>query len=314
MPRLILLRIAMSLVSLFLAASFAFSLVHLSPTDPAVLALGEGATPEQKLALRHELGLDKLVVVQLGAWLAQVVSGDFGESIFAHKPVSAMIGEAIPVTLSLLAGATVMATVVGLALGAVAGLRAGSLVDRAVMSGVSAALAIPSFWLALLLVYVFAVKLRLVPVAGYTPLTENTWRWAIGLILPAFAQSIHGAAVIARHMRGVVADVLESSYINAARARGTPLRLMVSRYVLKNALVSVMPIIGVQIAIMLAISPVIEKVFVLPGMGMLMVNAVISSDFPLIQGAIVVIAMILITVNLFVDIALGLLDSRIRPQ
>jgi peptide/nickel transport system permease protein len=115
-------------------------------------------------------------------------------------------------------------------------------------------------------------------------------------------------------MRGTVADVLESSYISAARARGTPPRLIVTRYVLKNALVSVMPIIGVQIAIMLAISPVIEKVFVLPGMGMLLVNAVISSDFPVLQGAIVVIATILITVNLLVDIALGVLDSRIRPQ
>lgn len=314
MPRLIALRIAMSLVSLFLATAFAFSLVHLSPTDPAVLALGEGATEEQKLALTRELGLDKPIVVQLGGWLVRALSGDFGESIFAHKPVSAMIGEAIPVTLSLLTGATVIALIIGLVVGAFAGLRAGSLVDRLVMSGVSATLAIPSFWLALLLVYVFAVKLRLVPVAGYTPLSESAWRWATGLILPAFAQSIHGAAVIARHMRGAVADVLESSYISAAWARGTPLFLIVSRYVLKNALVSVMPIIGVQIAILLAISPVIEKVFVLPGMGMLMVNAVISSDFPLIQGTIVVIATILITVNLAVDVALGLLDSRIRPQ
>jgi peptide/nickel transport system permease protein len=304
----------MSLLSLFLAAAFAFSLVHLSPTDPAVLALGEGATEEQRLVLTRELGLDRPIVVQLGSWLLRALGGDFGQSIFAHKPVMAMIGEAIPVTLSLLAVATVIALVIGLLLGAVAGLRAGSLVDRAVMSGVSASLAIPSFWLALLLVYVFAVKFRLVPVAGYTPLTEDAWRWAIGLVLPAFAQSIHGAAVIARHMRGTVADVLESSYISAARARGTPPRLIVTRYVLKNALVSVMPIIGVQIAIMLAISPVIEKVFVLPGMGMLLVNAVISSDFPVLQGAIVVIATILITINLLVDIGLGLLDSRIRPQ
>jgi peptide/nickel transport system permease protein len=304
----------MSLVSLFLAAAFAFSLVHLSPTDPAVLALGDGATPQQKAALSQELGLDQPILVQLATWFGRVMGGNLGLSIFAHKPVSAMIGEALPVTLSLLAAATTIAVVIGLLVGAFAGLRAGSWTDRLVTSGVSAALAIPSFWLALLLGYFFAVKLRIVPVAGYTTFAESPAGWLIGLALPSFALSVHGAAVIARHMRGAVVDVLDSSFINAARARGTPLRLIVSRYIFKNALVSVMPIIGIEVAVLLAISPVIEKVFVLPGMGTLMVNAVITSDFPLLQGTILVIASILITVNLVVDIALGVLDSRIRPQ
>lgn len=314
MPRLIALRIAMSLVSLFLAAAFAFSLVHLSPTDPAILALGDGASEQQRLALTRELGLDRPILVQLATWFARVLGGDLGVSIFAHKPVTAMIGDAIPVTLSLLIAATALAVAIGLAVGGFAGLRAGSWADRLVTSAVSASLAIPSFWLALLLAYFFAVKLRILPVAGYTTFAESPSGWLIGLILPSFALSVHGAAVIARHMRGAVIDVLDTSFINAARARGTPLRLIMSRYVFKNALVSVMPIIGIEAAVLLAISPVIEKVFVLPGMGTLMVNAVITSDFPLLQGTILVIAAILITVNLFVDIALGVLDPRIRPQ
>lgn len=314
MLQLIALRVAMSMVSLVLAAAFAFSLVHLSPTDPAVLALGDGASAEQKLALTRELGLDQPILVQLWVWVSRLVTGDLGVSIFAHKPVIAMIGDAIPVTLSLLAGATALAIVIGLSVGAFAGLRAGSWADRMVTSGVSAALAMPSFWLALLLGFLFAVKLRLVPVAGYTALMQDPARWALGLVLPCFALSVHGAAVLARHMRGAVIDVMESAFITAARARGTPRRLIVWRYVLKNALVPVMPVIGIEIAVLLAISPVIEKVFVLPGMGMLMVNAVITSDFPLLQGTILVIAAVLIVVNFFVDIALGVLDPRIRPQ
>ncbi len=314
MPRLIALRIAMSLLSLFLAASFAFSLVHLSPTDPAILALGDGASEAQRLKLTQELGLDRPILVQLATWFMRVLGGDLGQSIFAHKPVTSMIGDAIPVTLSLLIAASVIAVILGITIGIYAGLRSGSWVDRLVTSGVSASLAIPSFWLALLLAYFFAVKLRILPVAGYTTYAESPSRWVIGLLLPSFALSVHGAAVIARHMRGAVIDVLDSAFINAARARGTPMRVVISRYVFKNALVSVMPIIGIEVAVLLAISTVIEKVFVLPGLGTLMVNAVITSDFPLLQGTILVTATILITVNLMIDIVMGLLDSRIRPQ
>jgi peptide/nickel transport system permease protein len=314
MLQLIALRVAMSVVSLFLAAAFAFSLVHLSPTDPVVLALGDGATAQQKLALARELGLDQPILMQLWNWGTRLLGGDLGQSIFAHKPVLDMIGEAMPVTVFLLAGASVLAVVIGVLIGSFAGLRPGSWADRLLNTGVSVALATPSFWLALLLGFLFAVKLRLVPVAGYTPFVDDPVAWAVGLILPCFALSVHGAAVISRHMRGAVIDVMDSAYITAARARGTPARLIARRYMLKNALVPIVPVIGIQVAVLLAISPVIEKVFVLPGLGTLMVNAVVTSDFPLLQGAILVIATILIVVNFFVDVALGVLDPRIRPQ
>jgi peptide/nickel transport system permease protein len=252
--------------------------------------------------------------MQLWNWGARLLGGDLGRSIFAHKPVLDMIREAMPVTVFLLAGASVLAVVIGVLIGSFAGLRPGSWADRLLNTGVSVALATPSFWLALLLGFLFAVKLRLVPVAGYTPFTDDPVAWAVGLILPCFALSVHGAAVISRHMRGAVIDVMDSAYINAARARGTPARLIARRYMLKNALVPIVPVIGIQVAVLLAISPVIEKVFVLPGLGTLMVNAVVTSDFPLLQGAILVIATILIVVNFFVDVALGVLDPRIRPQ
>jgi len=183
-----------------------------------------------------------------------------------------------------------------------------------VTSVVAVALAIPSFWLALLLASVFAVQFGLLPVAGYTAFRESPLLWAYSLILPCFAVSTHAIAVIARHTRGVVIDVMNSPFIEAIRARGTPRSLLIRRYVLKNALVPVLPVIGVQLAIIIAVSTVMEKVFILPGLGSLMVNSVVSSDFPMLKGAILVVASIIVLINLLVDIGLGLLDPRVRPQ
>jgi peptide/nickel transport system permease protein len=315
MTRLIALRLSMSIMSLLLVSAFVFALIQLSPVDPVVLALGDGAPAEKVAAMRRELGLDQPIVIQFFQWLGGIfLRGDFGVSTFTHRPVVNELIEKLPVTLSLLVGATVIAITVGLTLGFMAGLRPGSAVDRAVTSVVAVALAIPSFWLALLLGSVFAVEFGLLPVAGYTPFRENPWLWANSLILPCFAVSTHAIAVIARHTRGVVIDVMNSPFIEAIRARGTPRSLLIRRYVLKNALVPVLPVIGVQLAIIIAVSTVMEKVFILPGLGSLMVNSVVSSDFPMLKGAIVVVASIIILINLLVDIGLGLLDPRVRPQ
>jgi peptide/nickel transport system permease protein len=314
MARLIAIRISMSIVSLLLVSAFVFALIQLSPVDPVVLALGEGAPPAKVAEMRRELGLDRPVVIQFLTWLSGVLRGDFGTSTFSHRPiVNELIGN-LPVTLSLLAGAAVIAVTLGLALGFLAGLHPDSWADRAVTSAVAVALAMPSFWLALLLAAIFAVQLGLLPVAGYTPFRESPWLWAYSLILPCSALSTHSIAVIARHTRGVVIDVMNSPFIEAIRARGTPRFLLIRRYVLKNALVPVLPVIGIQLAIIIATSTVMEKVFVLPGLGSLMVNSVISSDFPMLKGVILVVASIIILINLLVDIGLGILDPRVRPQ
>ena len=314
MARLIAIRLSMSIVSLLLVSAFVFALIQLSPVDPVVLALGEGAPAAKVAAMRHELGLDQPIVVQFFHWLGGILQGDFGASTFTNRPVVNELIEKFPVTLSMLIGASVIAVTFGLTLGFLAGLRPNSWVDRAVTSVVAVALAIPSFWLALLLGSIFAVQLGLLPVAGYVPFRESPLLWAYGLILPCFAVSTHAIAVIARHTRGVVIDVMNSPFIEAIRARGTPRSLLIRRYVLKNALVPVLPVIGVQLAIIIAVSTVMEKVFILPGLGSLMVNSVVSSDFPMLKGAIVVVATIIITINLLVDIGLGLLDPRVRPQ
>jgi peptide/nickel transport system permease protein len=314
MTRLIAVRVLMSIVSLLLVSAFVFVLIQVSPVDPVVLALGDGAPPEKVAAMRHTLGLDQPAIIQFAAWLGGVLQGDFGASTFTNRPVVDEIVEKLPVTLSLLIGASVIATSLGLTLGFLAGLRPASLVDRAVTSVVAVALAIPSFWLALILAAIFAVQLGWLPVAGYVPFRENPSLWAYSLVLPCIAVSTHAIAVIARHARGVVVDVLNSSFIEAIRARGTPRSLIIRRYVLKNVLVPLLPVIGVQLAIVIAVSTVMEKVFVLPGLGSLMVNSVVSSDYPMLKGAIIVVASIIILINLLVDIGLGLLDPRVRPQ
>jgi peptide/nickel transport system permease protein len=314
MTRLIAIRISMSVVSLLLVSAFVFALIQVSPVDPVVLALGDGAPPEKIVEMRHALGLDQPVVIQFFMWLEGILHGDFGVSTFTSRPVVDEIVEKLPVTLSLLFGAAVICITLGLRLGFLAGLRPGSWIDRAVTSVVAIALAIPSFWLALLLVAIFAVHLGLLPVAGYVAFRENPLLWAYSLILPCFAVSTHATAVIARHTRGVVIDVMNSTFIEAIRARGTPRSLLMRRYVLKNALVPVLPVIGVQLANIIAVSTVMEKVFILPGLGSLMVNAVISSDFPMLKGAIVVVASMIILINLLVDVGLGFLDPRVRPQ
>lgn len=314
MRRLIALRLSMSIISLLLASAFVFLLIQLSPVDPVVLALGEGAAPEKVAEMTRELGLDKPLVIQFFNWLSGVVQGDFGISTFTHRPVIDSVIERLPVTLSLLVGAAVIAISLGLTLGFTAGLRPASWADRLVTSAVALALAIPSFWLALLLAAVFAVNFGLLPVAGFTPFQESPVAWARSLVLPCFALSMHSIAVIARHTRGVVIDTMNSPFIEAIRARGTTRSLLIRRYVLKNAMVPVLPVIGIQMAIVIATSTVMEKVFILPGLGTLMVNSVVSSDFPMLKGAIIVIAAMIILINLLVDIGLGLLDPRVRPQ
>lgn len=314
MLRLIGFRLAMSAMALLLAAAFVFFLMQLSSTDPIVLKLGDGADPAKVQELTRELGLDRPVVVQFASWLGNVLQGDFGISYFTDRPVTRMIMERLPVTLSLMFSATVISLAVGIGLGFAAGLFPDGWADRIVTSIVSLLLAVPSFWLALMLVIVFAVNLGWLPVAGYTPIDQSFTGWLTSLILPSFALSVHGIAVIARHMRGVVIDVMNSPFIESVRARGVPRSQVIRRYVLRNALPNVLPIIGVQVAIIIATSAVMEKVFVLPGLGTLMVASVISSDLPTLQGAIVLIAAMIIFINLVVDIGLGLLDPRVRPQ
>ncbi len=314
MQKLIFYRLLSSFGVLFLVATLLFALVQLSPIDPVTLALGDAGTPEQQAAKRHELGLDRALPVQFVSWLGAALTGDLGKSHIHGAPVIEELLSRLPVTFGLVGGAILLSIVIGLLAGVYAGFRADSVVDRAITFLVSIGLALPGFWLGLLFASAFAVSLRWFPAIGYTPLSEGLGGWLRGLALPCTALAIHAAAVIARHARGAIIESSNASYVQALRANGTPERLIRFQYILKNAMTLILPIIGIEMAVTLATSVVIEKVFALPGIGTLLVESIVHNDLPLLQGSVLLVACFVLLANLLIDVALGLINPRVRPS
>lgn len=303
-----------AIIPMLIGLSFiAFILIHLSPTDPAQLILGD-ANEEAVAELRAELGLDRPLPIQFGNWLVAALQGDLGNSLFNSRPVLELILARLPVTVSLAGGALILSSVAGIALGIVAGTRQRGVVDRAILAFASLGTAVPGFWLALLLSLLFGLSLGWFPIIGYAPLTQNPLEWAHHLVLPVVALSVRPASVIARQTRNSMAEVLGSDYIQAIQARGLGRRTIVTRYVVRNGLVPVISTIGVQATTILVVSFVIERVFGFPGVGSLVVDAVIRSDFPVVQGTLLVMGAIAIFTQLFVDVGYGLINPRARPQ
>lgn len=314
MGKLIVTRMVALVPLLFLVAVFVFLLIHLMPVDPVRQMAGEGSTEEQREALRHQLGYDRPLMVQLASWLGNAVRGDLGTSLFTDKAVVDAVVERMPITLQLVGGAITVALLIGLPAGIYGALRAGSLADRTVTAVAALGLAMPAFWLALLLVLAFAVWLGWFPVIGYTPLAADPVQWARGLVLPCVALGASSAAVIARQTRSAVRETLHRPFVQALRATGTPRRRIVYGYVLRNAMVPVLTVIGWELLVMLAVSFVIERVFGIPGTGTLLIDAVVRNDMPLVQGGVVLVACIVVIINLAVDVGYGLLDPKVRPQ
>ncbi|WP_028922061.1 ABC transporter permease [Pseudonocardia acaciae] len=314
MRRLIAVRLLSTAPLLVLVAVFVFALVHIVPVDPLRQLLGQGATEEQRDALARQFGYDQPLAVQFARWGADVLRGDFGRSLFTDEPVLGSITERLPMTLSLVVGGTLIAVLVGVPVGIVGAVRAGSWADRALSGLVALGLAIPGFWLAVLLALVFAVLLRLFPALGYTPPEEDPVAWLRGLVLPCAALGLSSAAVIARQMRGSMTTALRAPYTQALRARGTSRNRIVYRYALRNAMVPVLTTIGWELGVIMAVSFVVERVFAIPGTGTLLIDAVVRNDMPIVQGGVLFFACAVVLVNLAVDVGYGLLDPKARPQ
>lgn len=314
MAKLVVYRLLAFIPMLLAISVLAFLMLHLAPTDPALLVVGPDAGPEAVEAVRAELGLDRPLLEQFGSWLGGAVVGDFGESLFTGRPVMAMIVARLPITLPLAVGGIVLAVVVGLSGGIIASLRQGSALDRGLLALASLGTAVPGFWIGLLLSLAFGLWLGLLPVVGYAPLSDGIGTWARHMTLPVVALAIRPAAIIARQTRNSMVEVLSSELIQSVRARGLPPRLVVLRYALKNGLIPTVTTIGLQAALILVVSFVIERVFAFPGIGSLVVDSVVRSDFPVVQGTLVVVGGAAITVYLLVDIAYGIINPRARPQ
>lgn len=284
-----------------------FSIIHLLPGDPVLAILsGANATPEQERELRAQLRLDDPLPVQYVRFLRRAMVGDFGRSIFTGRPVSEEIADQLPSTLELAGTAILIAAGVGLVLGTLAAIRHNTWVDRAAMLVALGGVSMPSFWLGLLLIFIFSLQLGWLPATGQGGVNR--------LILPAATIGLNYSAVIARLVRSSLLDVLRNNYISTARAKGLSEWGVTLKHALGNALIPVTTIIGVQLGNLLAGTIIVETVFSRRGMGRLAVTAVLDKDYPLIQGVALVSALGYVLVNLLVDLSYSVLDPRIRHR
>jgi ABC-type dipeptide/oligopeptide/nickel transport system permease component len=312
MQRYILRRLLQTIPVLFLFSIVVFALLRLVPGDPALAMLGLQATPEAVAQIRQEMGLDKPIVVQYGIWLEHVARGDFGVSWSSKQPVWQLIKRRFEATLLLTLGATLVGVVIALPLGVLSGVRPHSAFDTLATSFSLLGVALPGFWLGLMLVLLLAVRADVLPPSGYVPLDDSLGDGLRHLVLPAITLGVGLAAPLARFIRSGMLDVIGADYIRTARAKGLPGHLVVRRHALRNGLLSVVTIFGLEFGSMLGGAVITESVFSWPGIGTLLLTAIKQRDYALIEGAVLFISVIFILVNLVVDLAYGVLDPRIR--
>lgn len=289
-----------------------FALLHLTPGDPAVIIAGDYATTQDIERIRAKLGLDQPLLTQAGIWLANIVRGDLGTSIYSGLPVSTLIGQRVGPTAALTALAMTVSVLLAVPLGVLAAWRQGSWIDRIVMVFSVSGFSMPVFWLGFLLVWVFAIQLAALPVQGYQPLAAGPWQFLRHLVLPAMTLSLVYMALIARMTRASVLGVLQEDYIRTAFAKGLAPRRVLLGHALKAASLPVVTIIGVGFALLIGGAVVTESVFAVPGLGRLTVDAIVRRDYPVIQGVVLVVSGVYVLLNLVIDLVYVVLDPRIR--
>jgi len=314
MPGFFARRLVTAVVSALLASTLVFSALLAVPGDPAEVILGLNASPQALTALRHQLGLDQPPARRYVAWMGGILHGDFGESLTYQKPVGALIRDRLGVSVPLSLGAALVACLLALPLGILAALRRGSAVDPLVTSASQLGAAIPSFWLGLMLILLFAVRLHWLPAGGFTPWHTSPLEAARSLLLPVLALGVGQAEVMTRMTRAAMIEVLDQDYIRTARAKGLAARRVVLVHALRNALVTIVTIFGLSLTNVFIGSIIIEQVFALPGLGRLVLTAIGSRDFPLLQGEILVYASTIVGLSFLVDVSYGFLDPRIRYE
>lgn len=307
-------RFLMILPTIFVPLILVFLLLRLSPGDPAGMMLGDQATPEQIAALRAELGLDQPIWTQFFIWLKDILTLNLGDSIFFRKPVMEVIPPYAAVTIQLAAVGLVLAIMFGVTLGTLSAMKRNKPVDRAVVTSAVLGISLPEFWFALLLIFLFAVTLRWFPVAGYNPPSAGLIAFASTIFLPALALGIRQSALMTRMMRSSMLDVLNEPYITTARAQGLPESKVIGQYAMRTASIPVVTVAGLSAGYMLGGAVAIEIIFALPGLGRMLVEAVGRRDYPLVEGGVLTISLVLAVLNLAIDIVYAWLDPRIRYQ
>jgi len=306
-----------ALFCLFMVTLIVFFAMRLLPGDPLIIYLGQtaslgGMSDEALDKMRQEYGLDKSIIVQYLNWVTGVVRLDFGDSIFYHMPVGTLLWERYPVTINLGLEAFVISTVLGISAGVLAAIRRSRWADKIVTPLSYIGICIPVFWLGILMIYLFGLKLNWLPIIGYTSPFEDFWMSTRQAIMPVICLSIGALAGIARQTRSSMLEVIRQDYIRTAWSKGLAERIIIIKHALKNSLIPVITILGLQLGFIIGGSVIVETVFSIPGIGYLMVTSIFAQDYSVVQSCTLVFAVVVVFANLIVDIAYGWLDPRIQ--
>lgn len=312
MSRYIFKRLISVIPVLLFVATFSFLLIHFTPGDPAAAMLGDEATPKNVAILREQMGLDKPLYVQFIDWYSKSLRGDLGDSFYLGRPVLQALLERLPATFLLAVSAFLIAITIGIPFGVIAAAKHNSIFDRSIMVLSIIGISIPSFWLGLLLIYFFSIYIGVLPTGGYTPLSENVIEGLRHLIMPALSLGLAEAALISRMTRSLMLEIIQMDYIRTARSKGVSEFKIIFKHTLKNAMNGILTVSGLSFGILLGGAIITETVFAYPGVGRMIVTAVLRRDYPLIQGSLLMISLSYVFINLIVDILYTIFDPRIK--
>ena len=308
----ILRRLLQLLPVLLVASTAIWAIIYAVPGTPVGALVGENATQEQVQAAVVRLGLDQPLTTQYWNWLSRALVGDFGLSIQSREPVAGLIFQRVPATIQLGVAATLVGLLLGVPVAVLSALRPGSWLDRALSAWSALALGVPTFWLGILLILAFAVELRWLPSAsGYVPFFTSPLEAAKNLLLPALTLGMYVSGIFARFLRASLLDELKADYVRTARSKGLPERDVIGRHVMRNALLPFVTIVGLMMATFIGGAVVTEAVFTYPGLGRLLIQAISTRDYPLIQGCILFILVVFVLINVAVDVLYAYIDPRI---
>ncbi len=312
MGRVILHRIAGAIPVVLLVTLITFGLMRLLPGDVSAALAGVSATPAEREQIRHNLGLDEPVQVQLVRWYSDLLRGDLGRSLFLGKPVTQATFERLPVSLSISAYSLVLTLVLGLASGILAAMRQNSWVDQAAMIFAMLGISMPNFWIGLMMIVLFSVHLGWLPTGGYVPIEQDFLGWLRTATMPAVSLALLQVGLLARITRSTMLEVLRQDYVRTARAKGLPNYLVIGKHALANAMIPIVTVVGIIVSLLISGSVVTETVFSIPGVGQLLTSAILNRDYPMIQGALLFVTLIVVGINIAMDIAYAWLDPRVR--
>lgn len=314
MGRYIMKRVAMSVLIIFLVSVFAFSLMHILPGDPVRIALGESVSEETILEYQAKYHLDKPIPEQYILWVKGIFQGDFGKSLLYGEDVTVLLKTKLPVTMAIGIPVVVISAILGILFGVITAVKRGTWLDQAITFVANVGIGCPEFWIAILCIFLFGLKLHILPIQGYTSPAADMGKYVSMAILPVSCLSFRFIATITRQTRSNMLEVINQDYVRTARANGISENSVIFRHALKNALIPVITIIGLQVRIIVGGSVVIEQIFNIPGLGALLMRAITERDYFIVQACVLVISLVTVGCNLVVDLLYGVVDPRVRKS